>query len=254
MTTADIKVTGRFDNAFAEDAKPTFEKLALEARDIAVDLSETIGMDAAGLAALVSLHKRIAPLGCKVRVAGADDNLKRLFERFQVADLFFEGAASTGGTALRNCFFGLTEPAAYVLADACRAIKKTEPDDSQGGAPKRAIPNVTRFDAASHSVQVWLDGATIAGGELRCGEALKSYRRWAKKMCQDADAGEFRRHLACILGADSIVPRASGYIVRGIQLRSAFESGKRQLATAVRMSRNLFAVPSRMDAIAALSF
>ncbi len=254
MTTADIKITGRFDNAFAEDAKLTFEKLALEARDIAVDLSETIDIDAAGLAALVSLHKRIAPQGCKVRVVGASDHLKQLFERFQVADLFIEGAINTGGTALRNAYFGLIEPSAYLVAGACRAIKKTEPDDSQGGAPKRAIPNVTRFDAASHAVQVWLDGATITGGELRCGEALRSYRRWAKKMCQDADSAEFRRHLACILGPDSIVPRTGGHIVRGIQLRAAIESGKRQLATAVRMSRNLFAVPSRMDAIAALSF
>ncbi len=60
---------------------------------------------------------------------------------------------------------------------------------------------MTRFDAASHSVKVWLDGATVAGGELRGGDALKSYRRWARKMCQDADPAEFRKHLGCILGA-----------------------------------------------------
>lgn len=254
MTNTDIKVTGRFDNAFAEGAKPTFEKLALEARDIAVDLSEAIDMDAAGLAALVCLHKRIAPQGCKVRVVGASDDLKQVFERFEVADLFIEGAASADGTAIRSAFFGLTEPDAYLVAGACRAVKRTEPDGSQGGAPKRAVRTVPRFDAASHSVQVWLDGATVAGGELRCGEALRSYRRWARKMRQDADPAEFRKHLASILGPDSIVPRTGGYIVKGIQLRGAIESGKRQLATAMRMSRNLFAAPGRMDAIAAVAF
>jgi len=254
MTTADIKVTGRFDNAFAKGAKPTFEKLALEARDIAVDLSETIDMDAAGLAALVCLHKRIAPKGCKVRVVGASDDLKQVFERYQVADLFIEGAASAGGTALRNAFFGLAGPDAHPVAGACRAVRKTEPDGSQGGAQMRAVPAVPRFDAASHSVQVWLDGATVAGGEVRCGEALKSYRRWARKMCQDADPAEFRKHLASLLGPDSVVPRTGGYIVRGIQLRGAIESGKKGLATAVRMSRNLFVAPGRTDAIAAVSF
>jgi len=254
MTTADIKVTGRFDNAFAKGAKPTFEKLALEARDIAVDLSETIDMDAAGLAALVCLHKRIAPKGCKVRVVGASDDLKQVFERYQVADLFIEGAASAGGTALRNAFFGLAGPDAHPVAGACRAVRKTEPDGSQGGAQMRAVPAVPRFDAASHSVQVWLDGATVAGGEVRCGEALKSYRRWAKKMCQEADPAEFRKNLTCLLGADRIVPRRNGYVVRGIQFRSAIESSRSRLASAVRASGRLFAASRRMDAIAALSF
>ncbi len=59
---------------------------------------------------------------------------------------------------------------------------------------------------------------------------------------------------AASLAPERIVPRTSGYIVRGIQLRAAVESGKKGLAAAVRASRGLFAVPSRMDAIAALSF
>ena len=115
-------------------------------------------------------------------------------------------------------------------------------------------PIATRFDAASHSVKVWLDAATISGGEIRGCDALKSYRRWAKKMCQDADPDEFRRNLTGIIGAGCIVPRTSGYVVRGIQLRGAIESGRKRLASAVRASGSLFAGRPRMDAIAALSF
>jgi anti-anti-sigma regulatory factor len=253
MMTADIKVTGRFDDAFAAGAKPMFERLAQEARDITVDMSEAVDVNAAGLGALVSLHKQLAPQGCKVRVLGANDNLQRLFERFQIADLFIDGATNTGGTALRSCFFGLS-PVAVITGGAAAAVKKAGPGGSHGGAPKRAVPIVTRFDAASHSVKVWLDAATTSGGEIRGCDAMKSYRRWAKKMCQDADPDEFRRNLAGIIGAGCIVPRTSGYVVRGIQLRGAIESGRKRLASAVRASGSLFAGRPRMDAIAALSF
>jgi anti-anti-sigma regulatory factor len=253
MMTADIKVTGRFDDAFAKSAKSTLEKLAEEARDITVDMSEAIDINAGGLGALVYLHKRLEPHGCRVRVLGANDRMQRLFERFHVADLFIEGAANSSGTALRSCFFGLN-PVTVITGGAAVAVKKAGPGGSQGGAPKRAIPIAARFDAASHSVKVWLDGATTSGGELRGGDALKSYRRWAKKMCQDADPAEFRKHLAGILGDDSIVPRTSGYVVNGIQLRAAIESGKKRLASSVSVSTGLFARGCRMDAIAALSF
>jgi len=253
MMTADLKVTGRFDDAFAMGVKPMFERLAKEAHDVTVDMSEAVDIDAAGLGALVSLHKQLTPQGCKVRVLGANDNLQRLFERFHVADLFIEGAAMTGSTALRNAFFGLN-PVTVITGGAAAMTKKAGPGGSHGGAPKRAVPLATRFDAASHSVKVWLDTATIAGGEIRGGDALKSYRRWAKKMCQEADAAEFRKNLACILGADRIVPRTSGYVVNGIQFRAAIECGRKQLAVAVRASGSIFAPARRMDAIAALSF
>jgi anti-anti-sigma regulatory factor len=253
MMTADVKVKGRFDDAFAMGAKPMFERLAKEARDVTVDMSEAVDINAAGLGALVCLHKQLEPQGLKVRVVGANNNLQRLFERFQVADLFIEGAATTGSTALRNAFFGLN-PVTVITGGAAATAKKAVPGGSHGGAPKRAIPIVTRFDAASHSVKVWLDAATVSGGEIRGGDALKSYRRWAKKMCQDADAAEFRKNLACILGADRIVPRTSGYVVSGIQARAAIESGGKRLASAIRASGSIFAPARRMDAIAALSF
>ncbi len=253
MMTPDLKVTGRFDDAFAMGVKPMFERLAKETRDVTVDMSEAADIDAAGLGALVSLYKQLAPQGCKVRVLGANGNLQRLFERFQVADLFIEGAAATGGTALRNAFFGLNSTA-VITGVPDLAAPKAVPGGLHGGAPKRAIPLVTRFDAASHSVKVWLDAATVSGGEIRGGDALKNYRRWAKKMCQDADAAEFRKNLASILGADRIVPRTSGYVVSGLRLREAMESGRSRLASAVRASGSLFARARRMDAIAALSF
>ncbi len=247
--TADLKIAGRFDEAFAAAAKPMFEKLAREARDIIVDMSETTDIGAAGLGALVVLHKRLSAHGGKIRVVGADSHLKQLFERFQVAGLFIEGAAGAGGSALCSGFFGLTAPSTYGTAGAGGSA------GPQSGAPKRAIPPVTRFDPASHSVKLWLDGATVSGGgELRGGDALRSYRRWARKMGQDADPAEFRKHLATILGSGRIMPRTSGYILKGIQLRSALKTGKKQAASAVRMPRRLPAAPARMDAIAALSF
>lgn len=251
--TPDIKVMGRFDDAFAMNAKPTLEKLAKEERNIIVDMSGAIDINAAGIGALVNLHKQLEPQGHRIRVLGANEALQQLFERFHVADLFIEGATNTCGTALRSCFFGLT-PDAFVAHGLGGAIKKPASGGSHGGAPKRAVPLVTRFDAASHSVKVWLDGATVTGGEVRGSDALKSYRRWAKKMCQDADSEEFRKHLTGILGPSCIVPRTRGYIVRGIRLRAAIESSKKGLASAVRASRGLFAAPVRLDAIAALSF
>jgi anti-anti-sigma regulatory factor len=253
MMTADVKVMGRFDDAFAMGVKPMFERLAKETHDVTVDMSEAVDIDAAGVGALVYLHKQLEPQGLKVRVVGANGNLQRLFERFHVADLFIEGAVTAGSTALRNAFFGLN-PVTVITGGAAAAAKKAVPGGSHGGTPKRAIPIVTRFDAASHSVKVWLDAATVSGGEIRGGDALKSYRRWAKKMCQDADAAEFRKNLASILGADRIVPRTSGYVVSGIQPRAAIESGGKRLASAIRASGSVFAPARRMDAIAALSF
>jgi anti-anti-sigma regulatory factor len=249
--TPDLKVTGRFDDAFAEGAKPTLEKLVQEVRDVTVDMSEASGIDGAGLAALVYLHKKLASQGHKVRVVGASADLKGTFERFHLADLFFEGSPGMGGSALRSGFFGLS-PDAYLAAGA--AAKKSPAEGGPGGAAKRAIPVVPRFDRASHSVKVWLDGATAQGGELRGGDALKSYRRWARKIGQDVDPADFRKHLAAILGPGRIMPRTSGYIVRGLQLRATIERGKEQVAEVIRLPRGLFSVPSRRDAIAALCF
>jgi anti-anti-sigma regulatory factor len=242
--TADLELKGRFDDAVAA----ALAKLARDPRNITIGMSEASGINGACLGALVQLHKRIAPAGFRVRVVGANASVRRLFEIFEVADLFFDGAAGEGGGALRSGFFGLTPPAPHAGAGAAGASGKSAP------APRRAAPAVTRFDRASHSVKVWLDGATVPGGELRGGDALKSYRRWAEKMGQDVSSAEFRKHLAAILGSGRIAPRTSGYIVRGIQLRAAQEASKKQAAPSARMPRGAFAAPARSDAIAALSF
>ncbi len=211
MLQADMRVTGRFDGVFAVGARPLIEKLAAEERDIGVDLSEASGMDAGGLAALVALHKRLEPKGCKVRVLGANDTLLRLFETFQLADLFIEGAARPANSALRSCFFGV--PAA-----------------PPAGSTKEPLANAAPRDARRHSVEAWLSTSAVAGGALRGGDALKSYKRWAGRSAQDLDAARLRQLLTAILGGDRIVTRTSGYVIIGIQLRRAITGGKRPQA------------------------
>ena len=125
MMTSDMKVMGRFDGAFAAGARPIFERLAKELRDVTVDMTEATDLDMAGLGALVCLHKSIEPHGCKVRVVGASGRLQVLFARFYVADLFIEGAAKPDTTALRNCFFGLKPPC--LAPSPLRAVKSGSP-------------------------------------------------------------------------------------------------------------------------------
>jgi anti-anti-sigma regulatory factor len=255
--TADLKVTGRFDGVFVARTMPMLEKLAQERRDVTVDLSKASAIDGAGLQALVNLHKGLAPQGFAVRVAGAGAKLIATFERYHVADLFIEGAPVKGNSALRTVYFGLLPgTTAGAAAGTSPEARKSTGEGGPRARLKQAAPAPVRFNAASHSVKLWLDGATARtpGAELRGGEALKSYRRWASKVLQDVDAAEFRKHLAAILGPGCIVPRASGYIVKGIQLRGCAARGTKKTEAAIRMRRGQFAEPSRADAIAALSF
>jgi len=221
MIPADMRVTGRFDDAFAAGARPIIEKLARESRDITVDMSEAADIDAAGLGTLVYLHKRLAPLGCKVRVLGANGNHLRLFETYQIADLFIEGAAKAANTALRTCFFGVQPPArasSSVPANSSVVWRERKLEASRdGGIQQPAIEPAPLADA-KQSVRAWLDIATIPGSALRGGDALKSYKRWAGKVANDFNATILRRALAGILGADRVVSRTSGYVVQGIQL------------------------------------
>ena len=80
-------------------------------------------------------------------------------------------------------------------------------------------------------MESWLKQATVAGGELRGGEALKSYKRYAGEMAKEMKPGDLRQLLAEILaetkGAAAIEARTSGYVVRGKQLRIATEEGRR---------------------------
>lgn len=222
MTPVDLKITGRCDDAFAVGASPTIERLAEEARDIEVDMSEAVDMDAAGLAALVQLHKRLEPKGFRVRVLGANEKLLRLFERFHLADLFIEGAAAAN-SVMRTCFFGIRAPAfqpARVCAIAApQAVKREALPSVHATEPIGA--KVVALDAAKHNVKAWLDAATVAGGQLRGGDALKSYKRWPERLAKDIDSAQLRRILSGILGAERIISRTSGYVIQGLQLRAA---------------------------------
>ena len=219
MTPVDLKITGRCDDAFAAGVSPTLERLAKEARDIEVDMSEAVDMDAAGLSALVHLHKRLEPRGFKVRVTGANEKLQRLFERFHIADLFIEGAAAAN-SVMRTCFFGICAPV-FQPARVCAVTAAPQAIIREALPDARLLPaNAVAFDATKHNVKTWLDTATVAGSHLRGGDALKSYKRWHGRL-KDIDAAQLRKILAGILGAERVIARTSGYVIQGLQLRTA---------------------------------
>jgi len=220
MVAADLKVTGAFDEAFALIARPVIEKLAQEVRDVTVDMAEAAGVDAAGLRALVYLHKRLESYGRKVRVLNASARIQELFARFHLADLFIEGAAQQPGTALRSCFFGI-RPQAPIPANPAEAGSKAQAQTS-ANKDRTTLPSTGEGVVARStrdSVQAWLYASTVTGAELRGGDALKSYRRWAKESAPLPGPAEFRATLAAILGAGRVIPRTSGYAVKGIKLR-----------------------------------
>jgi hypothetical protein len=55
---------------------------------------------------------------------------------------------------------------------------------------------------------------------MKGGEALKAYKRWAGPTAANMCAGELRQILTDVCGA-MIEARTSGYVVRGLQLRTA---------------------------------
>ena len=59
---------------------------------------------------------------------------------------------------------------------------------------------MVKLDAAKHSVKTWLAKATSAGGEMRGGDGLKSYKRYAGRMAKDMTGAELRDILTEILG------------------------------------------------------
>ncbi len=252
MMTPDMKVTGRFDDAFAAGARPIIEKLAGELRDVTVDMSEATEIDAAGLGALVYLYKRLDPLGCTVRVLGANDRVQGIFARFHLADLFIEGAARPASTALRSCFFGI-RPQGSAARGALPGIagKKVEPEASKESNIDRVGADAGLDGTAARSIRAWLDASTDAGGQVRGSDALKSYRRWAGKGTEAGDAMHFRAHLAAILGTDRVISRTSGYVVRGIQLHGGGPRAARSGAIAVPCELLTGSLP--MKAISAVS-
>jgi hypothetical protein len=64
-----------------------------------------------------------------------------------------------------------------------------------------------RLDAVRHSVKAWLDQRTRPSGELRGGDALKAYRRFAGYPAGKMRSPELREVVASIIGPDRIVTR-----------------------------------------------
>ncbi len=102
-----------------------------------------------------------------------------------------------------------------------RPRKAAAPVQPAGGTREPLPANVVPL--RKHSVEAWLTSACEPGGELRGGEALKAYKRFAKDA--QMTAGELRSILAQIHG-DALAARSSGYVVRGISLRASAASQK----------------------------
>ena len=100
------------------------------------------------------------------------------------------------------------------------AAAKAKKPAPTGGTQAPLPSNVVLLDAHRHSVKAWLDGSTVAGGMLRGGEALKAYKRFAGRMAASMTAQDLRSIMEALLPG-AVEPRNSGYIVRGLQLRTA---------------------------------
>ena len=89
---------------------------------------------------------------------------------------------------------------------------------------------VKQPEPAPGSVDGWLLAATCdaPGSELRGGDALKAYRRWAGDLGKDMDAPKFRRlvsrALAC-QGRGKIINRNNGFVLANVALKSANVGG-----------------------------
>ncbi len=201
LAEADEKLlTARLSNAKARDkarailaeAKDEAKAGPAEASMVATVIAGYLGSDAASVARIIALA--LTGLGIAVT---------------QMVALLGGQAASLIAGGLR------TRP------KMTKAPAKVKPHGPTNGGTKRPVAaNVVHLDAAKHSVKSWLDKATVTGGEMRGGEALKAYKRYAGRMAKDMTGAELRDILADILGNGAIVQRTSGYIVQGVSLKA----------------------------------
>ena len=76
-----------------------------------------------------------------------------------------------------------------------KPVKKQKPEGSPDGGVRQAVnSNVVPLGAAKHSVKAWLDNATVAGKEMRGGDALKNYKRYAGRMAKGYDRQRAQGH------------------------------------------------------------
>jgi hypothetical protein len=110
------------------------------------------------------------------------------------------------------------------LANATRACRrpptrnrKAQPMTGHGHTrvSRPAASYVAHLDAAKHSVKSWLDKATVTGGEVRGGAALKAYKRYAGRMAKDMKGSELQALLAEILGQGAVMQRPRFPIISG---------------------------------------
>jgi hypothetical protein len=133
------------------------------------------------------------------------------------------------GIAVTQLVALLGGQAASLIGAGIRARPKTmktagkvKPQGPTNGGTKRPVAsNVVPLDAARHSVKAWLDKATVTGGEILGGQALKAYKRYAGRMAKDMTGAELRGILTEILGEEAITQRTSGYVVLGRSLGEA---------------------------------
>jgi hypothetical protein len=202
LAEADEKAaTNRLSEAKARDkAQATLAKAKEEAKGgpaeasmIASVIAPSLGLDASEVARGIALA--LTALGIAAT---------------QLVALLGGHAANLIGSGLRARPQPRTALPAPRPAEAVRA----------GVAPVQG-GNVISLDIVRHSLRAWLDEATVPGGEMRGGEALKAYKRCAGRVAKDMKASEFRQLLTALLGPGAVEKRTSGFIVRGLQLRAA---------------------------------
>ena len=129
-----------------------------------------------------------------------------------VALMSGEAFAMTGG-ALK------ARKAAREAAAAPKPRKAPAPVNPTGSQSQAPAANVIPLNLRRHGVDAWLRTAVKRGGELKGGEAFKAYQRWPEAD-KAMTAKELRAILAAIYG-EALAAKNSGYVVRGISLRTA---------------------------------
>jgi hypothetical protein len=129
--------------------------------------------------------------------------------------------ARTIALALTGLGIAVTQMVALLGGQAASLIGSALQGRKAGGPAVKKVkpqgPNVIPL----HGVKAWLDKATAAGGEMRGGDALKAYRRHAGLAAKDMGSAELRDILTGILGEKVVQRRTSGFVVLGLQLKTA---------------------------------
>lgn len=84
-----LRIAGHLDATTAPELMPAIDGIVEDARgEVVVDLAELDLIDSSGVAAIVSLYKRVRELGGRVRVAGARDQPLSIFRLLRMDRVF----------------------------------------------------------------------------------------------------------------------------------------------------------------------